>query len=301
MGKRTGNPRGRPKGPEYTTLMARMPLTMAEQVKAYAQHTGQTVTKVLLDGVHHLLAPQAGSDSFLSDINRAGNILSDTQEAAPASRGATPGCDHILSDINAGDEQLSAVIARITETYYDYDPPDVLPLFAAASAHAQTIFLNDLQEAAVWITTVQHLLVTPPDTQHMADETCLSQSTGVPERDEILSDRNETVLDELLYDAKREEVAALLTDTSRPALDEILSDIKPAQDEILSDINTAPREHVSDNMPAFDAAKHRLGKLCKKGHAWGTSGLSLRANNKAGYCLTCNAALNKAKRQAAQA
>src|SRR5262245_3370485 len=41
--------------------------------------------------------------------------------------------------------------------------------------------------------------------------------------------------------------------------------------------------------PAFDPTRHRLGRLCPRGHDWQGTGQSLRANNKAGYCLACNA------------
>lgn len=59
----------------------------------------------------------------------------------------------------------------------------------------------------------------------------------------------------------------------------------------LSDTPEGPR-------PAFDPVKHRLGRLCPRGHDWQGTGQSLRANNHAGYCLACNAADVRARRQA---
>jgi len=53
-------------------------------------------------------------------------------------------------------------------------------------------------------------------------------------------------------------------------------------------------------VPPFDRMKHHLGKLCRAGHEWGRTGQSLRANNKAGYCLACNAALNVDHKRAAR-
>ena len=77
-----------------------------------------------------------------------------------------------------------------------------------------------------------------------------------------------------------------------------------AQDEQAATLSAALQDRVhtviQETAPAFDATKHRLGKLCKSGHEWGTTGQSLRANNKAGYCLACNAALVSAQRQAKQ-
>ena len=46
----------------------------------------------------------------------------------------------------------------------------------------------------------------------------------------------------------------------------------------------------------FDPVKYRLGKLCPRGHDYQGTGQSLRVNNKAGYCLACNAAVNQRKR-----
>ncbi len=52
------------------------------------------------------------------------------------------------------------------------------------------------------------------------------------------------------------------------------------------------------NTPSFDPARHHLGGLCIHGHEWGTTGQSLRTNNKAGYCLKCNAEAVASRRQA---
>jgi hypothetical protein len=59
-----------------------------------------------------------------------------------------------------------------------------------------------------------------------------------------------------------------------------------------------PTAAAAPACPPYDSVKHRLGKLCPSGHQWGTTGQSLRANNKAGYCLACNATLKRDKRQA---
>jgi hypothetical protein len=48
--------------------------------------------------------------------------------------------------------------------------------------------------------------------------------------------------------------------------------------------------------PAFDPTRHRLGRLCPRGHDWQGTGQSLRANNKAGYCLACQAEDARARR-----
>jgi hypothetical protein len=47
----------------------------------------------------------------------------------------------------------------------------------------------------------------------------------------------------------------------------------------------ALRSHAA---PAGTRAPVHTGALCKRGHAWGTTGQSLRRNNSAGDCATCD-------------
>src|SRR5262245_10981215 len=78
MTKPTGRPRGRPKTKEYVTLMARVDLTLADQVKRYAALHRQPISVVIRDGLTLLMEeyPVAGDRSgphrlaaheFLSD------------------------------------------------------------------------------------------------------------------------------------------------------------------------------------------------------------------------------------------
>lgn len=55
MTKPTGRPRGRPKTKAYVTLMARVPLDLAEQVQRYAGRKRHTLSEVLRDGLLVLL------------------------------------------------------------------------------------------------------------------------------------------------------------------------------------------------------------------------------------------------------
>jgi hypothetical protein len=49
--------------------------------------------------------------------------------------------------------------------------------------------------------------------------------------------------------------------------------------------------------PPYNTTLHRLGALCKRGHAWGTTGQSLRAiSTKNAACLTCAAEYNYQRR-----
>jgi hypothetical protein len=53
-----------------------------------------------------------------------------------------------------------------------------------------------------------------------------------------------------------------------------------------------------ENVPTYDTTKHRLGKLCPRGHEWGSTGKSLRFNTRAGGCLACEAERLRKGRQA---
>jgi hypothetical protein len=78
MTKPTGRPRGRPKTKEYVTLMARVDITLADQVKRYASLHHQPISVVIRDALIFLMEeyPFAGDRSgphrlaaheFLSD------------------------------------------------------------------------------------------------------------------------------------------------------------------------------------------------------------------------------------------
>jgi hypothetical protein len=134
---------------------------------------------------------------------------------------------------------------------------------------------------------------------------------------EFLSDRYETPLDTLLGETDGAELDEFLSDTKGAIVEEILSDTDTDTPAIMSDKkvvpdklsdtqeDTAPRAGAEEpgrvSCPPFDTSSHRLGRLCPRNHEWGTTGQSLRANNRAGYCLACNAELSRAKRHAAKA
>jgi hypothetical protein len=44
-----------------------------------------------------------------------------------------------------------------------------------------------------------------------------------------------------------------------------------------------------EGCPPYNTTRHKLGRLCKRGHEWGTTGQSLRFNSKISHCLWCQA------------
>src|SRR5262245_10273060 len=104
MTKPTGRPRGRPKTKEYVTLMARVDLTLADQVKRYASLHRQPISVVIRDalillmeehpfagdrsGPHRLAAHEFLSDRYESPLD---TLLGETD---------SPGLETLLSDTN---------------------------------------------------------------------------------------------------------------------------------------------------------------------------------------------------------
>jgi hypothetical protein len=104
MTKPTGRPRGRPKTKEYVTLMARVDVALADQVKRYASLHRQPISVVIRDALSLLMdeyppgIPSAGpqrlaAHEFLSDRYKAplDTLLEETDSAER---------DKLLSDIN---------------------------------------------------------------------------------------------------------------------------------------------------------------------------------------------------------
>ena len=124
MTKPTGRPRGRPKTKEYVTLMARVDLTLADEVKRYASLHRQPISVVIRDaltllmeeypcagdrsGPHQLAAHEFLSDRYESrldmllgesDSAELEDLLSDTNRAVvEAMLSDTSGRDAYASD-----------------------------------------------------------------------------------------------------------------------------------------------------------------------------------------------------------
>jgi hypothetical protein len=122
MTKPTGRPRGRPKTKEYVTLMARVDVTLATQVKRYASLHRQPLSVVIRDalsllmeeypdttitGPHRLAAHEFLSDRYetpldtlVGESDSAGlaELLSDTNNFA---------IEKIMSDANRGTGYMS--------------------------------------------------------------------------------------------------------------------------------------------------------------------------------------------------
>ena len=123
MTKPTGRPRGRPKIKEYVTLMARVDITLADEVKRYASLHRQPISVVIRDaltllmdeypfaadrsGPHRLAAHEFLSDRYESSLDtllgetdsaEVESLLSDTNEGV---------VDTILSDTNRETEYTS--------------------------------------------------------------------------------------------------------------------------------------------------------------------------------------------------
>jgi len=131
MTKPTGRPRGRPKEKEYVTLMARVPLELAERARRYAALHQQNISVMLRDSLE-LLLEEDRYRPFVSDTNREGAFLSDRN--GDAARPAEPMPD-IVSDTNR-DEPTPALEMPVSPFMSDTKeggdsqaPPQALPAF----------------------------------------------------------------------------------------------------------------------------------------------------------------------------
>jgi hypothetical protein len=131
MTKPTGRPRGRPKTKEYITLMARVDISLADQVKRYASLHRQPISVVIRDGLtllmeeypfagdrsgpHRLAAHEFLSDRYESpldmllgetDSTEREDLLSDTNKAI---------VETMLPDTSGEDEYASDTKGAITD------------------------------------------------------------------------------------------------------------------------------------------------------------------------------------------
>ena len=128
MTKPTGRPRGRPKIKEYVTLMARVDITLADEVKRYASLHRQPISVVIRDaltllmdeypfaadrsGPHRLAAHEFLSDRYESSLD---TLLGETDSAEVES---------LLSDTNEG--VVETILSDTNrETEYTSDTKDV--------------------------------------------------------------------------------------------------------------------------------------------------------------------------------
>ncbi len=114
MTKPTGKPRGRPKEKEYVTLMARVPLELAERAKRYAGRKQQTISVVIRDALEVLIEDDRFSP-FVSDRNGDAAIVSDRKGDAARSAAHT---DDILSDMKR-DEPAPALETPVPDIVSD--------------------------------------------------------------------------------------------------------------------------------------------------------------------------------------
>src|SRR5438093_10831554 len=104
MTKPTGRPRGRPKVKEYVTLMARVDVALADQVKRYSSLHRQPLSVVLRDALTLLMDEYpSGADLTAPHRVAAHEFLSDRYESpldTLVGETDSVGFDELLSDTN---------------------------------------------------------------------------------------------------------------------------------------------------------------------------------------------------------
>src|SRR4029450_13195374 len=160
MTKPTGRPRGRPKTKEYVTLMARVDITLADEVKRYASLHRQPISVVIRDaltllmeeypcagdrsGPHQLAAHEFLSDRYESPLDmllgesdsaELKDFLSDTNRKV---------VEAMLSDTRGRDAYASDTKETMTALTSD-DNPDRAAVPPRTPARAQSQKVSDLK------------------------------------------------------------------------------------------------------------------------------------------------------------
>ena len=158
MTKPTGRPRGRPKTKEYVTLMARVDITLADEVKRYASLHHQSISVVIRDALtllmeeypcaadrsepHRLAAHEFLSDRYESPLDmllgesdsaELDDLLSDTNREV---------VEAMLSDTSGGDEYASDTKEAMTGITSD-DKTDRAAVPTRTSARARSRKVSD--------------------------------------------------------------------------------------------------------------------------------------------------------------
>jgi hypothetical protein len=196
MTKPTGRPRGRPKTKEYVTLMARVDITLADEVKRYASLHRQPISVVIRDaltllmeeysvaadrsGPHRLAAHEFLSDRYESPLDM---LVGETDSA---------GLDDLLSDTNE-----AVVEALLSNTSGEDD------------------YASDTKEVATYITSDENRVKAATHT-----------GTPTPARSHKVSDRKADA-PPIMSDTKKNtgenppepSAPAFMSDTNVPAYD----------------------------------------------------------------------------------
>ena len=239
------------------TLSLRVPRTLAERLKRYAAEHRQSVSELILEGIEWRLDTPADPRDLQTS-----------------------------DDNNTVIQQLQGMVDAAVEAALARErtlaPPRELPTLAPAPAASMSELSHDGN-----ITVIQEKDAAPTDAPE-ALETQIDQHISRLEHriHEIQHDDNDTVIQEPLV-----EEAVTPPDAIQYYYNNTVIQEETVQ---ASDTEGAPGQTA---IPPYDSRKYRLGKLCDSGHEWGTTGQSLRVNNKARYCYQCNLALKRARYQ----
>jgi hypothetical protein len=135
MTKPTGRPRGRPKTKEYVTLMARVDIALADEVKRYASLHRQPISVVIRDALtllmeeypfaadrsapHRLAAHEFLSDRYESSLDILIGETDSTEVEALLSDTNAAMVEAFLSDTSGEDEYASDTKEDVTDRESD--------------------------------------------------------------------------------------------------------------------------------------------------------------------------------------
>ena len=153
MTKPTGRPRGRPKTKEYVTLMARVDVALADQVKRYASLHRQPLSVVLRDALTLLMDEYpSGADLTAPHRVAAHEFLSDRYESpldTLVGETDSVGFDELLSDTNKAAIDLLASDTNSDREYVSDTKGDDSDFNPATHSHIPCHCSNQIGRAHV--------------------------------------------------------------------------------------------------------------------------------------------------------
>jgi len=314
--KATGKTRGRPKTKEYKTLLSRVPQDLAELAERYAKQHGQSISELIREGLEWrigdgdprsnglYLAEPMGINEKVYDSNTGNNTVASEQSDSATLLSAflaqlQANSDRILQEVlQDSDKKVQEVLRSLTRQddklealLRELARPSVLAnndVYSSNTENAPSV-VQDVMVPRVKIDKEEVLV----RIQQMRDEGLDSaqitkelQAEGVPT---LSAEAQLQAVVEILEHRAIQDGSE--GDTGITSADGV---IPVASMEAQSTLGQAPAgEDTRGNIPSYDPAKHHLGKLCKRDHEWGSTGLSLK--NTDNQCLECKALAKREK------
>ncbi|HEY5868433.1 MAG TPA: hypothetical protein VI542_23215 [Candidatus Tectomicrobia bacterium] len=281
----------------YTSLIARIPQDLADQVRRYAREHRCAVSELIRDGLEMRLEEgsprQAHGDSRTPD----GEVLHEVLHALEA---LTPLLRSQLQDTVRATmaEVLHEVIHKVLHEAVPRDG-EVLQKVSHQDTGVDAGPGEVLQKVLPDDVEVLHEVLPSGDQVLHGHTSTFQAPPDAPGggMTEVMQGHTEVIPQKPTARTASRGVTEVLPSQRPPAQlsREGITEVIPQQPPPAQ----PSAEGMTEVLP-FDTTRYRLGKLCPRGHDYEGTGQSLRVNNKAGYCIACNVATKQRKRDQAR-